>query len=162
MNYTHLTQNERYQIHALRRQGVSCAQIALELNRHRTSIARELRRNSGPRGYAPAKAHDKACARQCVRRNARQVTAVQWSHVDSCLRLALSPQQVSGRLRLEGAFSISHEAIYQHIYRNKRAGGDLAALLRCQKARRKRYGRKTIAFFLNHNGPIFCVFFTAG
>jgi IS30 family transposase len=57
------------------------------------------------------------------------------------LRLALSPQQVSGRLRLEGAFDISHEAIYQHICRDKRAGGDLAALLRCQKVRRKRYGR---------------------
>lgn len=140
MNYTHLTQNERYQIHALRRLGVSCKQIALELNRHRSSIAREIKSNSGPRGYTPAKAHDKACARQCERRNARQITPEQWRRVDACLGLALSPQQVSGRLRLEGAFDISHEAIYQHAYRDKRAGGDLAALLRCQKVRRKRYG----------------------
>ena len=77
MNYTHLSQNERYQIHALRRISVSCAQIARELNRHRSSIARELRRNASARGYTPAKAHDKATARQCERRNARQVTPEQ-------------------------------------------------------------------------------------
>ena len=140
MNYTHLSQNERYQIHALRRISVSCAQIARELNRHRSSIARELRRNASARGYTPAKAHDKATARQCERRNARQVKPEQWSRVDACLRLGLSPQQVSGRLRLEGAPSVSHEAIYQRAYRNKHAGGDLAARLRCQKTRRKRYG----------------------
>ena len=35
---------------------------------------------------------------------------------------------------------ISHEAIYQHIYASKRAGGNLWQHLRCQKPRRKRYG----------------------
>lgn len=36
--------------------------------------------------------------------------------------------------------SISHEWIYQYIYAVKRSGGDLYRYLRCQKARRKRYG----------------------
>lgn len=143
MTYTHLSQPERYQIHALRSQRVSCTQIALELGRHRSSIVRELRRNSGARGYRPAQAHDKATARQGERRNARQVTSAQWCRVDACLRLGLSPQQIAGRLRLEdgpgAAKGASHEAIYQRAYRDKRAGGDLAALLRCQKVRRKRY-----------------------
>lgn len=140
MIYTHLTREERYQIHALRRQGISCARIAAELNRHRTTIARELRRNAGQRGYKPAKAHDKARARQCDRRNAAELTTGQWRHVQAYLRLWLSPQQVAGRLRLEGALCVSPEAIYQHIYRDKRSGGDLASYLRCQKVRRKRYG----------------------
>jgi IS30 family transposase len=35
---------------------------------------------------------------------------------------------------------VSHEAIYQHIYADKRAGGILHRTLRCQKLRRKRYG----------------------
>ncbi|EHL23921.1 integrase catalytic subunit [Acidovorax sp. NO-1] len=56
------------------------------------------------------------------------------------LRLELSPEQVSGRLRLEGVLTISHECIYQHIYDDKRKGGELIKHLRCQKVRRKRYG----------------------
>jgi IS30 family transposase len=140
MTYTHLTREERYQIHALHRQGLSGARIAGELNRHRSTISREFRRNAGQRGYKPAPAHDKARARQCGRRNARQISTGQWAHVQSYLRLSLSPQQVAGRLSLEKAFSVSHESIYQHIYRNKRRGGDLASHLRCQKVRRKRYG----------------------
>jgi len=54
--------------------------------------------------------------------------------------LYFSPEQISGRLALEGALPVSHESIYQHILRDKARGGDLAGYLRCQKARRKRYG----------------------
>ena len=55
------------------------------------------------------------------------------------LRLHLSPEQVTGRLKLEQAISISPESIYQRIYQDKARGGDLAGYLRCQKSRRKRY-----------------------
>jgi IS30 family transposase len=41
---------------------------------------------------------------------------------------------------LEGQPSVSHERIDQHIYADKRRGGDLWTHLRCQKQRRKRYG----------------------
>ncbi|CDS51218.1 Mobile element protein [Polaromonas sp. CG9_12] len=140
MRNKHLTQEERYQIHALRRQGVSFARIGAELNRHRSSIAREFKRNASPHGYTPAKAHTMARTRQTDRRNARQTSAAQWLRVEAYLRLFLSPEQVAGRLRLEGAFAISHETIYQHIYQDKRRGGDLIGYLRCQKVRRKRYG----------------------
>ena len=63
MNYTHLTQDERYQIHALRRQGVSVARIAAELERDRSTIFRELKRNGGPSGYKPLVAHKREPAR---------------------------------------------------------------------------------------------------
>lgn len=139
MNYTHLTREERYQIHALRRRGLNCAQIAADLHRHRCSISRELKRNAHPQGYKPAQAHDQARARQRQRRNARQFSQEEWSHVRAYVRLSLSPQQVAGRLRLEGALRISHESIYRHVYEDKRLGGDLASHLRCQKVRRKRY-----------------------
>lgn len=139
MTYKHLTQEERYQIHALKRQNISLARIAAELNRSRSTITRELKRNAGPKGYRPAKAHSKARTRQRERRNARQFEAHQWAQVQRYLRLELSPEQVSGRLRLEGALCISHESIYLHIYQDKRQGGDLIRHLRCQKVRRKRY-----------------------
>lgn len=141
MTYTHLIREERYQIHALRRQGITPAVIAAQLGRSPSTILRELKRNAGPQGYKPARAHDKALARaaQKGRRNARQFTAQQWSQVHRYLHLQLSPEQVSGRLKAEGALRISHECIYQHIYADKRAGGNLAEHLRCQKVRRKRY-----------------------
>lgn len=139
MTYTHLTQDERYQIHALRRQGVSLARIAAELERSRSTISRELTRNAGAAGYKPAHAHVCARKRQCDRRNARQFSVQEWAHVHTYLRLHLSPQQCSGRLKLEKAITISHECIYQHTYQNKAQGGDLVSYLRCQKTRRKRY-----------------------
>jgi transposase, IS30 family len=139
MTYKHLTQEERYQIHALRRQGITLGRIAAELCRHRTTISRELKRNASANGYKPAAAHKQARARQCERRNARQFSAHDWNHVKTYLRLHLSPQQCSGRLKLEGALSISTESIYQYVYKDCKTGGDLLAYLRCQKVRRKRY-----------------------
>ena len=40
MNYTHLTREERYQIHALCSQGIGIAAIAEHLGRHRSTIGR--------------------------------------------------------------------------------------------------------------------------
>ena len=139
MTYTHLTQDDRYQIHALKRQNISLASIAAELQRDRSTISRELKRNAGPTGYKPTLAHKQARARQCERRNARHFSSDQWCHVDAYLRLHLSPQQCSGRRMVEKAISISAECIYQHAYQNKATGRDLVAYLRCQKVRRKRY-----------------------
>jgi len=139
MTYTHLTQDERYQIHVLKRQNISLGRIAAELQRSRSTISRELKRNIGPAGYKPVEAHKKARTRQTQRRNAAQFTCSEWAHVDTYLRLHLSPQQCSGRLKLEKAITISHECIYKHIYRDKAQGGQLVSYLRCQKVRRKRY-----------------------
>jgi IS30 family transposase len=61
--------------------------------------------------------------------------------VESYLRLDLSPEQVSGRLKLEQGVCVSHERIYRHIYADKHADGELYTHLRCQKKRRKRYGK---------------------
>ena len=136
MNGTNLTQGERHRIHALRRQGVRLARIAAELNRHRSTVSRGFTRNSGGAGYEPASAHTQARTR---RRNVKEFSAEQWSHVHAYLRLHLSPQQISGRLKREKAITSSHECIYLHTYQNKAQGGDLVSYLRCQKARRKRY-----------------------
>ena len=139
MTYTHLTQDERYQIHTLKRQGIKLARIAAELLRSPSTISRELKRNACPLGYRPAQAHQTARTRQTQRRNAHAFSPQQWSHVEAYLRLDLSPQQCSGRLLLEHALRISHECIYQHVYQDKAQGGSLVSSLRCQKVRRKRY-----------------------
>jgi len=103
------------------------------------SLPGRLSKAASPADYKPARAHDRARTRQSLQRNAHQFDTSQWAQVHSDLHLQLSPEQVSGRLKLEGAFSISHECIYRHIYDDKRTGGDLVKHLRCQKVRRKRY-----------------------
>ena len=56
MNYTHLSQSERYQISALLKAGHGLSEIANILGRHRSTIYREVSRNSGLRGYRPKQA----------------------------------------------------------------------------------------------------------
>jgi len=51
-----------------------------------------------------------------------------------------SPEQITGYLKANRQPGISHETIYQRIYADRRTGGSLHRALRCQKARRKRYG----------------------
>lgn len=133
MNYTHLTQEERYQIYALKKAGLKQSEIANVLERAPSTISRELRRNSGLRGYRPNQAHRLACERRPI--NARRIDDATWQYAQDRLREQWSPEQISNHA------AISHETIYQRVYADKRAGGMLWRNLRCQKQRRKRYGR---------------------
>ena len=78
------------------------------------------------------------------RRRARQGTSYsmsQWQIVRKLLERKLSPKQVSGVLKRFRVISISHETIYQHIWDDRRYGGNLYTHLRqALKKRRKRYG----------------------
>lgn len=139
MSYTQLAHEERYQIYILRKAGLTQSGIASVLNRHKSTISRELSRNRGGRGYRPKQAHCRALERRqsrCLQRIGETV----WAEVDRLLRRDWSPEQIGGRLHREHGVSVSHEWIYQHVYHDKRAGGRLFRHLRCQKKRRKRYG----------------------
>ena len=140
MNYTHLTQEERYQIRAMLTAQCSLNAIAEVLGRSRSTISREVRRNRGQRGYRPKQAHQKARERAVACRRRVRISPEQWREVERLLRLDWSPEEITGRLRLEGMSRISPEWIYQYVYADKALGGDLHTHLRCQKKRRKRYG----------------------
>ena len=131
--YTHLTREERYQIYALLKAGHSQAEIAGILNRSSSTISRELARNCGRRGYRPKQAHNKAIERRAI--NARRIDEATWQFAEEMLLQEWSPEQISGHA------DISHETVYQHVYADKREGGLLWKQLRCQKKRRKRYGK---------------------
>jgi transposase, IS30 family len=139
MSYAQLTQEQRYQISALLKTEHSQNEIANVLGVHKSTISREVRRNCGKRGYRPKQAHRFALKR---RRNAVQerIPAESWAWIDDKLRQDWSPEQVSGWLKTHTDTAVSHEWIYQHIYMDKRSGGDLHKHLRCQKKRRKRIG----------------------
>ena len=70
MKYKHLSQAERYQIYALMKARHDQTQIAKLLDRHKSTISRELRRNSGSRGYRPKQACELSVKRAQNSRNA--------------------------------------------------------------------------------------------
>jgi IS30 family transposase len=133
MTYHHLSREERYQISALLKEGLTQSQIAVNLGRHKATISREISRNSGLRGYRPRQASSLAEDRSLNSRNARQITHSDWLSVKIHLKDQWSPEQIATEV------PISHETIYRHIYADKAIGGDLYRHLRCQKRRRKRY-----------------------
>ena len=139
--YKQLTSVQRYQISVLKRIGHCRTEIAIELEVHKSTISRELRRNTGERGYRPKQADEKACNRRVNAAHKRRISAEEWEVVDEKLRQDWSPEQVSGWLEKRQAIRISHEWIYQHILADQRAEGDLYTHLRCQKKGHKRYGK---------------------
>lgn len=58
--YTRLTEEERYQIYEWMTEKQSRRQIAALLNRHHSTISKEINRNTGQRGYRPRQAQEKA------------------------------------------------------------------------------------------------------
>ena len=141
MAYQQLTQDQRYQIHAFLKAGFSQSHIAGQLGVARSTIWREVNRNRGQRGYRPKQAQQLADARRQAKANATRISSQTWQQVEVCLRQDWSPEQVSGTLKAQGQVVPSHERIYQYIYADKGQGGDLHKHLRCQKKRRKRYGK---------------------
>jgi IS30 family transposase len=139
--YRQLTSGERY---ALRKQGYHQAAIARALGRHRSTISREVRRNSKDRVgrvYRPGLADDKARWRRGRSRRNERFGPSDWLQVEACIKQQWSPEQAAGWLRHKRRLSISHETIYRHIWRDRKRGGDLYQHLRCfPKQRIKRYG----------------------
>lgn len=121
--YKRLTNNEREEISRYLSQGTSSKEIAEKLNRHRTTIWREIKRNSGKTGYrafsSSRRAQRKAASR---RKDKRKITKdpILEGYVIKRLKQNWSPQEISRRLKIEYAedmaMQISHESIYQYIY----------------------------------------------
>ena len=145
MTYRQLASEERYMLAALRGQGCNQSVIALALGRHRSTVCRELRRNSTRANgrYRASTAQERANGRRSRSRSRRDshFTAADFALVDELPRRQWGPEEVSGHLRREGRLLVSHETIYRHVRKDKKEGGLLHTHLRgARKRRRKRYG----------------------
>jgi transposase, IS30 family len=138
LSYTQLAREQRYQIYALKKAGHNQSRIAVLVNCHKSTISRELRRNSGEKGYRPYQANERALDRQCDAYHSR-IAPQTWQQVERLLGQQWSPEQIAGRLKLEKQPTVSHESIYLYIFADKRRGGTLHQHLRSQKKQRKRY-----------------------
>ncbi len=129
--YHHLTYEERCQIYALRKSGLSGLAIARQLGRDRTTVWREVRRNSGGRGYRHKQAQHTASARRRAASSVpRKMTPERWRLVVDKLAEGWSPEQIAGRFRKDGVPMAGRQWIYTHVRADRKAGGGLYRFLR--------------------------------
>ena len=141
MGYKHLSLTERHYIQLGRKKGKSLSQIASDLDRSPSTISREVKRNTGLRGYRHQQADRMARIRHEIKPKHVKLTHEIRSLIDSCLRCFWSPEQIAGRFKEMKIIYLHHETIYQYILRDKHQGGQLFTCLRHQnKTYRKRYG----------------------
>lgn len=143
MTYHQLTERERYLISRLRKAGHRAGEIARILDRHRSTIYREYRRNSTQVRryliYCPSKAQERRNGRLRRSRRGPHHAAWQYARIEALLRQQWSPEQIANTLRKQEEFRISYQSIYRHVRRDWRAGGQLHLELRRRYKRRKRH-----------------------
>ena len=142
--YDQLDIDERYEIHRLHEAGESLREIGRMMGRCASTISRELHRNVLPKGgYKPASA-DRIAWSRCRRISRIERLGPLGDYVRDRLAMGWSPEQIVGRLRLEGSeHGVSHESIYRFIYRPKVRGEKLYRFLpRAKATRGRRYFKR--------------------
>lgn len=114
------TESDRAVLAQLLALGVSRKEIAARLKKHRTSIDRELARNSGPLGYIAIEAQQRAMARRRLpRRRAKLSDPRVREYVERGLEQCWSPDQIAGRSRRDfprdRQLQLSRQTIYDWI-----------------------------------------------
>ena len=128
--YHHVTRDTRSQICAYKASGWSMRRMAKQLGFDISSISREIKRNSGKRGYRLNQADIRAIERRkAASTRAYKMSTALIMRIQEKIKIDWSPEQISGRFKKEG-FSISHESIYRMILADKKAGGELYKHLR--------------------------------
>lgn len=145
MSFTHLSTTERSELYKLRViEQLSISEIGRRMNRDKSTISRELARNTDERqlGYLP----DTAVAMMEARRKQAKVRFKSVSdetirEVKKRLEQHHSPEQLSGRMEREGLGKISYETIYLMIYANHQEMGIYQQYLRQKQKQRRRKSR---------------------
>ena len=127
--YKQLTYKERYQIYALIKEGFNYTQIANNIGYSKSTISREIKRNSVNNNYHPDSASIETFRRHKNKPKFIKITKIIKKHIHRYLKKDWTPEQVAGYLKLNNIANISHEAIYKYIYKNKKDGGRLYLLL---------------------------------
>lgn len=116
----HLTFVERNVLYRMRKAGTPVLEIAEALQRDRSTIYRELRRNTGGRGYRPKQAQRLADERRLACRRGKKMDDQELrKEVKRRLKQKWSPDQIAGRLRRQFPRQpkrrVSHQTIYNWL-----------------------------------------------
>ena len=139
MGYKHITINERCWIANFLELGWGIRKIAKYLNRNVSTISTEIKRNSVNRKYLAHIANEiylnnrMNCGAKGKVSNDKLI-----EYIENGLGKTWSPEQISGRLRLEykdnKSMKIGFKTIYRWIYKNIVVKGDINKLRRTGKS----------------------------
>ncbi len=143
-SYTHFTQEERESIYLLLKLNKNLTEIAAELGRHKSSVSREIRRNSSINGqYNPWGAYSKYhFRRRKCRRHARICFGSQlYDYIIERLKKYYSPEIIATKWNIENPDDrISFSTIYKAIKSGVFEGISVKSHLR--RKGKRRYGKK--------------------
>ena len=137
-NYRRMTYEDRCHISALLQADYSIREISTILGFHKSTVYREISRNSVKGVYRANSALKKAAKRYRKCRRKKIITENFKEELLAYLYFGWSPEQISGRLRDEKKLSISHQTIYRKFYE-----GTYGRKLLRKGNRRRRGGRIT-------------------
>lgn len=134
-----LTKEQRYKIEAYLKTGKSKEFIAKDLGVHKSTIYRDIQRNSTKTGiYAANMADLYANERKDRYTYNRKFTNTIEKEIICLIKKKWSPEQISGYYKKNNLEMVSHERIYQYIREDKFRGGMLFKHLRHKLKKRKR------------------------
>lgn len=116
--YSRVSYEIRCQISALLKTEISIPTIAKILGFNKSTIYREIKRNSYWRGYTPRNANELAKKRFKACKRKSKIKGEVEKIVQSALKEGWSPEQIAGRIRLEKIENLSHETVYRYTRLN--------------------------------------------
>jgi IS30 family transposase len=140
MKKSHLTLEQRYQIQAYKESGKTQTEIAGLIEKDKSVVCRELRRNINEKGrYKAAYASGLSEIRKERLKRPRKLSVEMEREVKKALiDRQWSPEQIKGHFDKEQRPMVSHERIYQIIRKDKQDGGSLYKHTRHHLKHRKR------------------------
>jgi len=141
--YTHLSISDRRRFYTFLEMKLSISEIAKKLNKHRSTLYRELNRNSEPEGYLPKTAQlktEERAKQKCPSKIEKD--GYLRDYIVRSLKKGWSPEQISGRMKFHKlTIYVCPETIYKFVYQSKNK--ELYHCLPYKKPRRqKRYFRQ--------------------
>ena len=145
-SYKQLIYEQRCQIQALKKTGITQKSIGEITGVSQSAISRELSRNTGLNGYRHKQAQRFSDNRRQATHKAIKMVPSVIQCIENKLHERWSPEQISGWLLDEKGQSLSYETIYRHIWLDKKNKGKLHLHLRrkskpYQSRAKKRAGR---------------------
>lgn len=144
--YRQMSLEERKELYVMRKDKAKITAIAKNLNRHKSTIYRDLKRNTVDQriGYLPDTADLEAKKRKARHKAKISRCATLKEAVITQLKLGWSPEAIAGRMKLQSTLlRSSHETIYQFVYSDEgKRLGLFQYLLRGQEKRRAMHERK--------------------